>query len=111
MYDYTETIEKDENNNFCKVIAFRNVMNVLQYKKYKVFISFDAACILNIELKYEKVHVIINNIEIFDEVTSKNMNVLEFKNQLFDIYKAFTNFMEGIKGLICDLNFLNKILE
>lgn len=111
MYNYNESLEKDENNNLLKMITFRNVMNVCQYKKFKVFINFDAACILNSELKYEKVHLIINDIELFDEVKSKNVNKVEFKNQIFDIYKAFNNFMEGIKRLISDLNFLNNFLD
>jgi hypothetical protein len=93
--NYFESFEHDI-GSFCKTITIKNSLNVLEYKKNKVFIYFDAIAKLNSEFKFQYVNVTINNIEIYDETKSKNINIVELKNQLVSLYSNFRSFMNVI---------------
>ena len=99
MNEYEESIEKDEDLNQLIIINFKNILNVLEYKKNKVFIYLDSNLILNSELKFVKVSVKIDNIEIYDEVNLKSLNLFELKNHF-----------NGFNPLIsCFLDYNSKI--
>lgn len=92
--NYYEFIEKDDENLPVKGINIKDCLNVLEYKKHKIFIHLDAICKFNAELKYQYVNIKINNIEIYDETNSKNLNIFELKSHLFSLYYNFKSFME-----------------
>ena len=90
--NYFESFENDALSVY-KTISVKNSLNVLEYKKTKIFIYFDAFCKLNSEFKFQTVSVVIGNIEIFDETNTTKINVVELKNKLFSLYSNFKNFM------------------
>jgi hypothetical protein len=91
--NYREYIEKDEDGMLCKFIEIKDSLNVMEYKKNKIFIYHDSICKFNTELKFQYVNVNIKDIEIYDEVNSKNLNFFELKSQLFSLYSNFKSFM------------------
>lgn len=90
--NYYESFE-NEAGTCCKNVTIKNSLNVLEYKKNKVFIYFDAIAKFNSEFKFQYVNVTINNIEIHDDTKSKNINIVELKNQLVSLYSNFKSFM------------------
>jgi glycerol-3-phosphate responsive antiterminator len=92
--NYIETIEKDEENVPLKVMNIKNCLNVLEYKNNKVFIHLDAITKINTDLKIQYADIKISNIEIYDAVGLKNINLFEVKSHLFSMYKNFKSFME-----------------
>ncbi len=82
-----------------KRISIKNALNVMDYKQNKCFIHFDSVVKLNCEMKYQFVDIKISNIEIYDTVNSKNLNIFELKSHIFSLYYNFKSFMEVIKTL------------
>lgn len=91
---YTESLDKDEDSNLCKMIDIKDALNVFEYKTNKIFIHFDAVCKFDSDLKFQNVFVNISNIEIYDEINSKNLNLFELKSTLFSLYSNFKSFLE-----------------
>lgn len=92
--NYFETLETDEFNSLVKEIKMKDCLDVLEYKTNKLFIHFDAICKFDSDFKYRYVNVKISNIEIFDELNSKKLNIFELKTHLFSLYYCFKSFME-----------------
>jgi hypothetical protein len=93
--NYFESFENDALSVY-KTISIKNSLNVLEYKKTKIFIYFDGFCKFNSEFKFQTVSVVINNIEILDVTNTTKINVVELKNKLFSLYSNFKNFMNVI---------------
>jgi len=81
--NYYESIEEDEDMNPYKTIAISQALNVLEYKTNKVFIHFDAVVTFNDYFQFENVNVHISNIEIYDEVKLRNLNIFELNRSCF----------------------------
>lgn len=92
--DYEEYIEKDEYMNELKIIKIQNAINLMDYKKNKLFIYFDAVCNLNTELKFQDVKIKIDKVQIFDQVNFKSLDLFELKTHIFSIFSTFKNFID-----------------
>ena len=108
--NYKEVKGKGTNGEDQKIIKFKDAMNILDYKGYNCFIYFSADLKFSNKLKLKQVLCHINDIEIHDTKNAKNIKLFEFKESIFNIYQAFKSFMEELKMLISDLDFLNTTL-
>lgn len=111
--DYKEVKGYNSKGDIEKIMYVIKATNVLDYKNCNCFIHFECQLKFTEELKIKQAHVKINDIEI-TKLKTKNSNdgkfsLQELKISFFSIYNKFKAFMNELKCLISDLEYLNSI--
>lgn len=108
--NFREILGKNSEGDPEKIIIIIEGTDVMDYKNYLCFVKFNAELKINRRLKIKNLVVNISNIELKDTVKNVNINLLEFKQSVMSLYNTFKGFMSELKGLMLDLDFLNKFI-
>lgn len=108
--NFREILGKNSEGDPEKIIIIIEGTDVMDYKNYLCLVKFNAELKINRRLKIKNLVVNISNIELKDTVKNVNINLLEFKQSVMSLYNTFKGFMSELKGLMLDLDFLNKFI-
>ena len=106
--NFKEVLGKNSMADPEKIMYVVDGVDVLDYNKFVCYITFSAQIKFNYKLKINQLSVNISNIELKDENNNVNINMKVMHQSFISLYVGFKKFVSELKGLISDLDFLNK---
>ena len=103
--NFKEVLGKNSLGEPEKIMYIVEGTDVFDYKNYVVYLKFSAQLKFNSILQIKKLNVSISDLEMRD--TEKNIKYNLLQNPFYNLYQTFKSFINELRSLVMDLEFLN----